>query len=100
LPSPWYQGSQALRDVVGAPAPGSFTSTEGKNPCATCNGRQPNHLLLIRRNLLVEKLLHRLKQLHAIFFHDDRVRALANFHVALVGHIGELREIRVQHVAG
>src|SRR5262249_35980350 len=37
---------------------------------------------------LVEKVLHLAKQLHAVLFHDHRVRAFADLDVALEGRAG------------
>src|SRR6266540_1561164 len=55
--------------------------------------------LLVRFQIFIEKLLNGLEQLHAVLFHDDRVRAFAYLHVALVGRIGQPGEVFVQHVA-
>jgi hypothetical protein len=44
--------------------------------------------LLVRFELLIEELLNRLKQLHAVLFHDDGVRAFSDLYVSLVGCIG------------
>ena len=55
---------------------------------------------LIRPDVLIQELLHRLKQLHAVFFHDDGVRAFADLDIALVRCVDEFGEIGVQHVAG
>ena len=55
--------------------------------------------LLVGVEAFVEELLNRLEQLHAVLLHNDRVRAFAYLHVAFVGHIGQLGEVGVQHVA-
>jgi len=48
-----------------------------------------------RLQLFIQELLHRLEQLKAVLFHDDGVRAFADFNVALVRYVGQLREVRM-----
>ena len=66
---------------------------------ATSRPSLPGEHLLVGLEPLIEELLNRLEQLHAVLFHNDRVRAFAYLHVALVGRIGQLGEVGVQHVA-
>src|SRR5271154_6698215 len=48
----------------------------------------------------VQKLLHLLKQLHAVLFQHDVVGAFADLYIALIGCMGEPGEVGVQHGAG
>src|SRR5713226_1810336 len=50
------------------------------------------------RRGLVEELLYGAEQLHAVAFHHDGVRAFADFQVALVRRIGQLRKVILRHV--
>src|SRR5713101_9332060 len=49
---------------------------------------------------LVEELLYGAEQLHAVAFHHDGVRAFADFQVALVRRVGQLRKVILRHVRG
>src|ERR1700681_3184750 len=49
-------------------------------------------------SLLVEEELILREQLHSILFHDDRMGAFADLHVALVRHVREQLVVRFIHV--
>jgi hypothetical protein len=65
-----------------------------------CHCIDPELLVLhIGRQILIQELLHCFEQLHSVLFHDDRMCALADLDVPLIGGVRELLEIGIEHVA-